>query len=103
MLIIFFEKQHKCLCQWNLVKYLHFNSPYQSFKIFQNSNGTLPSNCWTYIYIYNDWALYDDIFELLEVCPNLTYYTKSLNLSTFFQILKEQDQKLWITWNIYIY
>ncbi len=37
-----------------------------------------------------DWAFYDNnIFKLLEVCPNLTYYAKNLNSSTCFQILKE--------------
>jgi len=47
------------------------------------------------IYIYFDWASYNNnIFELLEVCPNLTYYAKHPNSSTCFQILKEQDHKL---------
>ncbi len=42
--------------------------------------------------------LYDkNIFELLEVCPILTYYAKPLNSSTCFQILKEQYHKLQIT------
>ncbi len=50
---------------------------------------------------YFDWALYDNnIFELFDVCPNFTYFGKTS--LTCFQILKEQDHKLWITWNIYI-
>jgi hypothetical protein len=42
-----------------------------------------------------NWASYNNnIFELLEVFPNLTYYAKHPNSSTCFQILKEQDHNL---------
>jgi hypothetical protein len=48
----------------------------------------------TQIYIYIDWALYDNnISKLLKVCPYLTYYAKNLNSSTCFQILKEPKHK----------
>jgi hypothetical protein len=44
---------------------------------------------------YFDWALYDNnIFELLEVCPNLTYYKKNLNSSTCFQNFLKMHRKL---------
>jgi hypothetical protein len=41
-----------------------------------------------------DSALYDnDIYELLEVCPNLIYYTKTFKFINMFQISKK-DRKL---------
>jgi hypothetical protein len=38
---------------------------------------------------YFDWALYDNnIFELLEVCSNLTYYAKTFKSINMFPNIK---------------
>jgi len=44
------------------------------------------------------WAFYyNNIFKLLDVCPNLTYFKKTLKFINMFHILKEQDHKSRIT------
>jgi hypothetical protein len=49
----------------------------------------------THIYIYIDWALYDNnISELLEVCPNLTYYTKTSKFINMFLNIKRKRSQI---------
>jgi hypothetical protein len=48
-----------------------------------------------YIYIYIDWALYDNnIFELLEVCPNLTDYAKTFMFINMFPNIKRTRSQI---------
>jgi len=48
-----------------------------------------------YIYIYFDWALYDNnIFELLEVCSNLIYYTKTFKSINMFPNIKGSKSQI---------
>jgi hypothetical protein len=48
-----------------------------------------------YIYIYIYWALYDNnIFELLEVCPNLTYYAKTYKFFNMFPNTKRTRSQI---------
>jgi hypothetical protein len=44
---------------------------------------------------YFDWALYDNnISKLLEVCPNLTYYTKTSKFITMFPNIKKTKSQI---------
>jgi hypothetical protein len=49
----------------------------------------------TKIKIKIDWALYDNnIFELLEVCPNLTYYAKTFKFINMFSNIKRTRSQI---------
>ncbi len=44
---------------------------------------------------YFDWAFYDNnIFELLEVCPNLTYYPKTFKFINMFPSIKKTRSQI---------
>jgi hypothetical protein len=48
-----------------------------------------------YIYLFFDWVIYDkNIFELLEVCPNLTYYTKTSKFINMFPNIKKTKSQI---------
>jgi hypothetical protein len=65
-------------------------------RLIVEPNGTV--YIYNYFYFYflflNGQFLTTIFFDLLEIYPNLTYYAKTLNSSTCFQIFKEQDHKL---------
>jgi len=79
---------------------LIFETKVQKFSKAQIKNSQYlivdPHN-YTYLTLYDN-----NIFELLNVYLNFTYFEKNQDLITWFQILKEQDHKLLITWYIYI-
>ncbi len=53
---------------------------------------------------YFDWAFYDkNIFELLKVCPNLTYYTKTFKFINMFPNIKKNCITNYESHEIYIY
>jgi hypothetical protein len=53
---------------------------------------------------YFDWALYDNnIYELLEVCPNLTYYAETSKFINMFPNIKRTKSQIMNHNNIYIY
>jgi len=44
---------------------------------------------------YFDWALYDNnIFELLNVCPNLTYFLKTSKFINIFPNIKRTKSEI---------
>jgi hypothetical protein len=54
----------------------------------EHSNSVVEPNA-TQIYIYIDWALYDNnIYEVLEVCSNLTYHTTTFKFINMFLNIK---------------
>ncbi len=52
---------------------------------------------------YFDWAFYDNnIFELLEVCPNLTYYAKTFKFINMFSKYQKNHITTYESHEIYI-
>ncbi len=53
------------------------------------------THTYLFIYLFSDWELYDNnIFELLEVCPNLTYYTKTSKFINMFPNIKKTKSQI---------
>ncbi len=60
----------------------------------EHSHSIVEPNVTPNIYIF-DWALYDNnIFELLEVCPSLTYYAKPFKFINMFPNIKRTKSQI---------
>jgi hypothetical protein len=61
----------------------------------EHSHLIVEPNVTQIFYLFFDWALYDNnIFELLEVCSNLTYYVKTSKFINMFPNIKKTKSQI---------